>query len=188
MEDGQIVEQFLRRDERAIESTIKKYGAYCTSIAKSILGSDEDAEECASDTWLRAWGAIPPAKPANLRAFLGKLTRNLAITRLEGARTKKRGGGELMLVLDELEGCVADKKSVEEEVESRELSSYINAFLETLPERDRALFVSRYFECLPIKKIAERYMMSGAHVRTALYRTREKMKKYLKEAYGYEKH
>ena len=50
MDDAKIVQLYWDRDERAIPATASKYGNYCISIAKNILGNCEDAEECVNDT------------------------------------------------------------------------------------------------------------------------------------------
>ncbi|MBR6425057.1 MAG: RNA polymerase subunit sigma-70, partial [Oscillospiraceae bacterium] len=107
MEDTTIIELYWRRSEAAIPATAEKYSAYCSSIARGILGSPEDTEECLNDTWLGAWNAIPPHRPAFLAAFLGKITRNLAINRRQAARAEKRGGGTLPAVLEELAEIVS---------------------------------------------------------------------------------
>ena len=54
MEDARIVQLYWERNEQAISATADKYGAYCASIARNILGDPEDVEECVSDTYLRA--------------------------------------------------------------------------------------------------------------------------------------
>ena len=81
MDDAQIVQLYWDRNEQAIHATSDKYGNYCTSIAKNILGNQEDAEECLNDTYLNAWNAMPPHRPSILSTFLGKITRNLSFNR-----------------------------------------------------------------------------------------------------------
>ena len=49
MEDSEIIRLYCNRDEQAVEETEKKYGSYCFSIAKNILGKEEDARECLKD-------------------------------------------------------------------------------------------------------------------------------------------
>ena len=100
MEDREIIELYWRRSERAIACSEEKYGAYCRAVARQILRSLEDTEECVSDTWLAAWNAMPPHRPAVLRTFLGRLTRNLAVNRRIYDGAQKRGGGEVALALE----------------------------------------------------------------------------------------
>ena len=64
MDDNGIVDLFWARSESAIKEVESKYGKYCHAISFHILGNEQDAQECVNDTWLRAWTAIPPNRPA----------------------------------------------------------------------------------------------------------------------------
>ena len=119
MDDTQIVELYWARKESAIEETAAKYGSYCHSIALNILHNPEDATESVNDTWLDAWNSMPPHRPSVLSTFLGKLTRRISIDKWRRTTAKKRGNGQLPLVLAELEDCISDGKSIEEETERK---------------------------------------------------------------------
>ena len=168
MEDGEIVALYWQRSEQAIAETQHKYGGYCYSIAKNILWSAEDSEETVSDTYIGAWNAMPPSRPEQLRTFLGKITRRLALKKLRTQTAEKRGGGETQLVLDELEGCVPAGADVEMQVELRELVRRIDAFLQTLSREERRVFDS-------ITEIAERFGFGQSKVKMMLLRTRGKL-------------
>ena len=105
MEDGQIMELYWNRDQRAIRETDGKYGKLLYGIAWNLLRSREDSEECVNDTYLRAWEAIPPTRPGVFRVWLGQITRNLSLDRWKSRRAEKRGGGAELL-LGELEDCL----------------------------------------------------------------------------------
>ena len=179
MEDNRIVELYWERDEAAIEQSSAKYGRYCRSIAYNILYNDEDVEECVNDTWMRAWGSIPPARPVSLRAFLGKITRNLALDRYDAARAQKRGGGEFCAVLDELSEYIPDTGSGYESVEDIEIEEILNSFLESLSPERRKVFMRRYWYMDSIKEIAEFYEISESKVKTVLFRSRAELKAVL---------
>ena len=184
MEDSQIVELYWRKDADAISETSSKYGPYCFAIADNILHNTEDSEECVNDTWLHAWNAMPPQRPNVLRMFLAKITRNLSINRFKARSTEKRGGGEFLLVLDELADCLAGETDVEREYEGRELEQCIRRFVRGLPERDGNVFVRRYFFTEPVAAIAERYELTENNVMVILSRTRKKLRlKLAKEGY-----
>lgn len=184
MEDGKIVELFFARDEQALDAVQKKYGRYCFAVANEILKCAEDAEEVVSDTWLRTWSAIPPQRPMFLRLFLGKIARNLAFTRWRNQNAAKRGGGETVLVLEELSECIPGREAVDEALNAKELATAIQDFLDTLPEREQGIFLRRYFYSEETAAIAGRYGMKDAKVLRILSRTRKKLKDYLtKEGY-----
>ena len=185
MEDEQILDLYFARDERAVAETDRKYGGYCFHLADNILHNAQDAEETVSDTWLRAWNVIPPQRPGVLKLFLAKITRNLAFTRWRNANAQKRGGGEMELVLEELAGCIAAQESVDDRLKGRVLAETIRSFLNTLPERERNIFLRRYFFVEESVQIASRYGMKPAAVLRTLSRTRAKLKTYLqKEGYA----
>ena len=121
MDDSKIVDLYWDRKEQAIEETQKKYGSYCYKIAYNILTSKEDAEESVNDTYMTAWNTIPPRRPSVLATFLGKITRHLSIDRWRTRSAYKRGGGQVVLALEELEECVASPESVEQTYEKKEL-------------------------------------------------------------------
>ncbi len=181
MDDQQIVQLYWDRNEQAIPATATKYGAYCTSIARNILGNHEDAEECVNDTYLNAWNSIPPHRPNTLSTFLGKITRNLSFNRYKHNRAEKRGGGQLPLVLDELADCITSTDSVEKEMEQQELTKTINDFLQTLSTNKRNIFICRYWYTDSIADIAVRFKMKESAVAMTLSRTRNKLCNYLIE-------
>ena len=180
MEDHAIVDLYWSRNPEAIHQTGEKYGGYCGAIARNILADRRDAEECVNDTWLKAWNAMPENRPSLLAPFLGKITRNLAFTRWRAGHTEKRGKGELPLVLDELGECVSPADTLQA-VEAAELEREVNRFLRALPERERNVFLRRYWFTEPLADIAKRYGMREATVRTSLFRSREKLRRYLRK-------
>lgn len=128
MEDSQIIELYWQKNTDAISETAKKYGAYCFAIAENILHNPEDSEECINDTWLHAWNVIPPQKPLILRMFLAKITRNLSLDRLDARNAKKRGSGEIALILDELEECLGSRTDTESAYEAKEYGAAVEFF------------------------------------------------------------
>ena len=181
MNDKNIVDLYLNRDEEAIAQTDKKYGRYCYSIAYNILTNKEDAEESVSDTYMTAWRAIPPRRPSVLSTFLGKITRHISIDRWRERSAYKRGGGEVTLALEELEDCVAGRQNVEMEYERKELIRAYVKFLDMLPDTERRVFLCRYWYVDSVEAIAEKFGFSQSKVKTMLYRTRAKLRKQLAE-------
>lgn len=183
MEDAQIIELYWQRNADAIAETAEKYGAYCFQIAENILHDTGDCEECVNDTWMRAWNSIPPQRPKILRLFLAKITRRLAFDRLNVRNAQKRGGGELPLILDELEECLGGADA-QAQVEAKELGECIRRFVRSLPEREGNVLARRYFFAEPVADIAKRYGLSENNVTVILSRTRKKLRAYLiKEGY-----
>ena len=181
MEDEKIVSLYWNRSEQAIAETSLKYGKYCYSIAYNILCSDQDAEESVNDTYMDAWNSMPPHKPSVLSAFLGKITRRLSIDRWRKNRAQKRGGGAMIWVLDELEECISEDGSLEEELEKQRLREVINSFVASLQPTEQKVFLCRYWYMDPIDSICRQFGFSESKVKSMLLRTRQKLKIILAE-------
>ena len=181
MEDKKIVELYWQRNEAAITETSVKYGNYCNAIAMNILGIPEDAEECVNDTYVNAWNAMPPHKPNVLKTFLGRITRNLSFNRYKHDRAEKRGGGEVGVVLSELEDCVSGLSSIEDELNRQEIARAIDDFLDSLSEKKRDIFVLRYWYSERVSKIAKQFNMKEGAVSMTLNRLRADLRGYLYE-------
>ena len=181
MDDHEIVDLYWQRDEHAIEATAAKYESYCMKISQNILSNRADSEENVNDTYLHAWKAMPPQRPAILSAFLGKIARNLALNRYKARSAQKRQGDAFALSLDELDDCAPALSSPDDETMAAELGRSISAFLRTQSEEVRIL---RYFYCEPVEALAARFHCGESRIKTALLRTRRKLKEHLiKEGY-----
>lgn len=181
MEDKQIVDLYWARSERAISETEKKYSRYCYSIAYNILHNNEDSEECVNDTYLSAWRAMPEQRPHRLPAFLGRITRNLSLNRVELYHAEKRGSGQVPLALDELHECIPSPDHADRVVDDLVLADTFNRFLASLSREKRVIFMRRYWYLSPVAEIAKDYSMSESKVKMSLLRSRKALKQMLKE-------
>lgn len=181
MRDNEIIDLYWKRDEAAVAATADTYGKYCYSIAFQILQSNEDAEECVNDTCWKAWSSIPPHRPERLSTFLGKITRNLALDRWKQSNTQKRGMGQIVLALEELEPCIPTGEDIEQIVDEMVLAKAIERFLYQYPKTERRIFVGRYWYLYSICEIATAYRMRESKVTSLLYRMRKNLKLFLEK-------
>ena len=181
MDDCKIVALYWERSENAIRQTQETYGRYCTAIARNVLGSSEDAEECVNDAYMKLWTSIPPEKPVSLKLYLSTVIRNLALCRLRSKNAAKRGGGQCTEVWEELADTIPAKEGVEEMWEAARLTGLLNRFLGTLSQEKRLIFLLRYWYFDPIDRIAEALDISKSKVKMTLLRTRKELKSYLQK-------
>ena len=184
MQDHEIVDLYWARNENAIAETRTKYGAYCRKIAMNIVANDEDSEECLSDTYLSAWNSMPEERPRMLAPYLAAIVRNHALTLYRKLHSQKRGAGQTALALDELFE-VAGTSSTEDQVDTTLLAGHVNSFLGGIGQKDRIVFVRRYFYVDSLTDIAAELDMSESAVKSLLFRLRAKLKDHLNKE-GYE--
>lgn len=183
MADQEIIDLFFKRSDDAISVTQKRYGRLIRNIARNICGNEEDAYECENDTYLALWNNIPPDKPVSLMSYACGIVRNIACNRYTYNTRKKRSA--MHTALDEMADTLAGK-SMEEEWSDRELGQAINAYLGTLSEENRDIFIWRYWYGDSIKDIAKRTHRNVFGETQRLMRIRNGLKKYLEKEGYYE--
>lgn len=181
MNDEQIVELYWQRDESAVAVTQEKYNAYLLKIAYNILNNHEDSEESVNDTYLAAWNSIPPQKPTVPSNYLGKLTRRISISLFRRKNAEKRQGGEFALSFSEMEDVMVGNMEPQKEIEAQILGELLNKFLRSLKSDERRTFIGRYYYMDSLKEVAAYCGMSEGKAKTMLFRTRVKLKEYLRE-------
>ena len=180
IDDEKIIEMFFERSEQAIRELDIKYGKICHNLSYNIVNNRQDAEECVNDAYLGAWNAIPPVRPNPLLSYIVKIVRNISLKIYWRKEAAKRSG-HYTIALEEIEGYIADQKTVEDEIEARELARIIGEFLDTLTLENRVIFMRRYWFADSYKDIAARVGLTEKSVSVRLTRIRHKMKQYLME-------
>ena len=180
MLDEEIIELFFERSEKALEELEAKYGKICLQTSYNILGNYSDAEECVNDSYLGAWNAIPPARPAPLLTYVLKIVRNLSLNCYHRNQARKRNS-TYDLAVEELSEFLAAPESVESAMETKELVQSVEEFLDSLKTRDRVIFIRRYWFYDSYEQIAERVGISAKNVSVKLTRLRRQLKIYLEE-------
>ncbi len=180
MDDKQIIALYFERNEQAIKETEDKYGMFCYHIARNVLGIHEDAQECVNDTYYTVWKQIPPTIPEIFKVYLGRITRNLSISRFRAMRAKKRYSS-MEVMLSELNDCVPSPSNVEQTIEVMQLSEYISEWLDSLSEEECALFVRRYWFGDEVQELAKKYGITAAKMAQRMLRLRKSLKVALEQ-------
>ena len=180
LQDEEIIELYWKRNERAIEETDRKYRSYLFAVTYNILHSNEDSEECLNDTYLGAWGAMPPERPTYLKAFLTTIVRRVSINRYNSQARQKRVPSNMTESLSELELFLSDD-SFEKEQEAQYLGGVISAYVKDLSKRQRYIFMSRYYLAEPIENIARELGISRSMVNKEIAAIKNGLKEALKK-------
>ena len=179
--DQEIIALYFARNERAIKETDNKYGRYLLTIAYNIVHDSLDCEECLNDTYLDTWNRIPPTRPSVFQAFLSKIMRNIAVDRYRRNTAQKRIPSEMLVSLEELDTCTPTEMSMDEELAIAELARMLNAYLQGLDDRERLIFVCRYYYADKISEIAKMLQAGERSVYRELSALREGLRAHLEK-------
>lgn len=180
IDDEEIIGLFFARSEQAIQELDRKYGRTCYHLSYNIVNNQQDAEECVNDAYLGAWNAIPPATPKPILSYILKIVRNISLNTYWRKKAEKRNS-HYTIALEEIQDCLADQNTVENEIEASELSHIIAGFLDTLSSENRVIFLRRYWFSDSYRDIAQVVGLSEKTISVRLTRIRGKMKQYLME-------
>lgn len=179
MEDSKIIDLYWARDETAIVQTDAAYGRKLHMLSNRILNNREDAQECVNDTYMSTWKAIPPQRPNHFYAFLASICRHLSFHKVNWKLAAKRNA-DIVALTEEMEQCIPDNRR-DLELEDREIGRVMDAFLESLSQETRLIFLRRYWHADRISEIAARYGITESKVKMQLSRTRAKLHKFLEQ-------
>ena len=172
MEDQQIIGLLIQRSETAVFALQQKFGGLCRNIISNILTDSRDVEECISDTYLRVWNSIPPQRPVRLDSYIARIARNVALDRYDYNTASQRNTG-LTLAYEELALYLPAR---EQESDGVEFRAFLNRFLRGLPKATRIMFIRRYWYGESVGQIAQALECSEEKVKSALFRTRNKLR------------
>lgn len=180
MTEQELIDLFFARSEEAVPVLQAQYGAYCRVIASHLLSDDRDVDECLNDCWLAVWKAIPPAKPKHFKGWLAAIVRNraLRIGRENGRRPETVSESALELNL-----CLPEMSDPHGEAEAKEIAEAICRFLWLQKDDIRVAFLRRYWYTDTVEDIAACLGWSLGKTRTVLFRTRNKLRKFLNKEF-----
>lgn len=181
MEDEKIVELYWNRRESAVVETQTKYGKFLFRVANLILCNVQDAEECVNDTYFFAWNSIPPARPEHLMAYLCKISRNAAVSRIKYNNAGKRRARTEPL-REEILCRITAADIAETNNESMVIWQVINAFLDSLNAEKNAIFIRRFWADESIKTIAREMNVTESKVKMTLMRLKLRLRENLEKA------
>ncbi len=179
--DEQIIDLYFDRNEQAISETDNKYGGMLFTIAHNILCDPLDCEECKNDAYLGIWNAIPPSRPAMFSAFISKIMRNVVANRYRDKTRQKRIPSELTVSLEDLGEVLYSENSPEREYEAKELGKVIEKYIQSLTERQRFIFMERFYFVKTIDQIAKEYGIPSATINREISKIKQGLKIHLEE-------
>ena len=83
--------------------------------------------------------------------------------------------------MDELLECIPLNKTIDDELNEKELADAINIFISNLDVTERRIFICRYWYLDSIADISKQFGYTQSKIKTTLFRTRGKLLSFLKK-------
>lgn len=155
-------------DRKAFEQIARDYANMVIAVAFGLLGSREEALDCAQDAFVRAWENMRRYNPKwSVATWLRRIATNLALDRLRKRRILTRFPDALEQTAE------AQVESPPETVERKERADQVWELLDMLPDKYRLVLVMREIEGMDVSDISRETGVKQATVRWRLHRARK---------------
>ena len=187
--DDQDLALALKRGEpgarAAFEELVRRHQGRVYAVAYRLTGNREDALDVTQEALLKAYRKIDAWRPTGqFVPWLLRVTTNLGIDHL---RKRKRRPRERLdeAHLPETEGAAVEPTSLDtdRQVRALEIAARIRTALVVLSEKQRAVFVLRHYEGLPLADVADEMGCTVGSVKVHLFRALKKLQKELADLY-----
>lgn len=175
--DEEIVRRVRAGERNLFEQLMRRYNQRVYRTARAVLRDDAEAEDVTQESWLRAF--------AHLDQFEGRSMFSTWLTRIalheawSRARRAKRTEDPSMIPEGDLAGAGGGTPDPEAHASGREVRSFLESAVETLPDAYRLVFVLREVDGLSTAETAEALQISDDVVKTRLYRARAMLRREL---------
>jgi RNA polymerase sigma factor (sigma-70 family) len=170
--DSFYIEQVLNGDRNAFAQLVDQYKCMVFTVAYRIVRNQEDAEEIAQDTFIKAYQSLGQfEKKSKFSTWLYRIVFNSSIS-----HTRKRKHEMQQLNFDIVQNFTSDDLVENLEIlDHAEQKKLINHLMNNLDPDDSAIITLFYMEDRTTEEIAEITGLSQSNVKVKLHRIRGKM-------------
>lgn len=151
-DDQQILELYKKegKQNEAFSLIVHQYQRPIYYYVRRMVMNHEDADDIAQNTFVKAWRALPEFKgDSRISTWLHRIAYNETMTFL---KKEKRLG---KVALDDVESKLESYLESDPSFEGDELQRKLQVAVATLPEKQKAVFIMKYYEEKKYDEMAE---------------------------------
>jgi RNA polymerase sigma-70 factor (ECF subfamily) len=190
VDEGALIQGLKNGEDWAFEAMIRTFGARMLSVARRIVGNDEDARDVVQSAYLSAFRAIGAFEgSAQLSTWLHRIVVNTALMRLRSRRRKPEESIDTLLPAFKADGHFVERFASDESLaadrllERKETRRIVRDAIEQLPEAYRTVLILRDIEEMPTKEVADALEITTSAVKVRLHRARQALFTLLRRHY-----
>jgi len=181
-----LLERIRAGDQAGFETLMRHHAAKVVGLATRLLGDRNEAEDLAHEAFLRLHRALPGFRgESSIATWLYRTTTRLAIDHLRRERLKRK----LFFFRqhdddpDPLETVNDPRGNPGRDLQARQAMQHLHQAMHKLSARQRAVFVLRHFEGLPLQEIADLLGLQTGTVKIHLHRAVTTLRAELADVY-----
>lgn len=178
-EDNVLIDRFLDNDEQAFNLLVRKHQDFVYNITRKVTGNHEDAIEAAQRVFVKMYDRLASFnKNSAFSTWLYRVATNESLNVVRSRRLKRWFGYDEMG--KEFSDSAANPFETLVEAEKKE---QLDRVIQTLPDRQRTVFVLRMSEGLAYEEIADILGVSEGSLKASFFHAVKKVTKALEEIY-----
>jgi RNA polymerase sigma-70 factor (ECF subfamily) len=180
LDDKQLLELYRAgQAEKMFNEMVRRYHSRIYWVARRMVKSHEDADDIAQDVFIRAHSALKDFRgESNIYTWLYRIAVNLSINHLRKQKVRK------LVDITEYIPFLARDAEQDKDVMHGENVSLIEEAIATLPEKQRAVFIMRYYDELPYEQISAILGTSVGGLKANFHHAVKKISVFVRERHG----
>jgi RNA polymerase sigma-70 factor (ECF subfamily) len=184
--DGELVAEFrsgtAAQKEKAFAELMRRHREPIYWVCRHLLQSHDDADDVTQTVFLKIFRALPNfQEEAEFSTWAYRIATNESLNALRAKAV--RHADSLDALATDIKG---DSAKPDEELERNEERELIESAIASLPEKQRAVFVLRYYDELPYEEIATILGGSIGGLKANYFHAFKKVSEFLKRALKHE--
>jgi RNA polymerase sigma factor (sigma-70 family) len=179
LSDEELAARF-RGGEKRISFTmiVERYQKRIYYSARKLVNGDHDkADEIAQETFVKVYEALDNFRgEAKLYTWIYRIMMNAVIYKNRRKKVRNSVG------LEEIENVLeSEEHSPHERMEHREMTQTIEEAIATLPEKQREVFLLRFYDEMPYEEISQILGTSVGGLKANYFHAVKKIAEYVKQ-------
>lgn len=172
--DELAIKRARRGDRDAFQSLVERHSYAVFRLAYRMTGNANDAEDMVQETFLRAWKQIGRFDGrAAFGTWLHRICANCTLDHIRSSKSKDEKTTELPPNVAHI------GPSPERLAQSSEITGLLLPALDRLTEMERAAFVLRHYEGLPVVEISRILGVEAGAAKHSIFRAVQKLRRAL---------
>jgi RNA polymerase sigma factor (sigma-70 family) len=176
-DDSSLIFQFRQENTResAFNAIVKKYQEKLYWHIRRLVISHDDADDVLQNVFIKVWNALGNFREdSQLYTWLYRIATNESLTFIE--QQKKRSTASF----EDMEENLSNKIKAEPGFESQKIEWKLQLAIQSLPEKQRAVFNLRYYDEMPYEKMSEILHTSEGALKASYHHAAKKIETFLK--------
>jgi RNA polymerase sigma factor (sigma-70 family) len=177
--DLKLVELFQKGNEASFNELVRRYQEKVYWIARRFVNDHDQADDVVQEVFVKVYSALKQFRgESGFYTWLYRITVNVALNALRKQRVRD------FIRIDEFFET-ADDESIQPDaiIEKDEQQKLIEDAIAHLPEKQKAVFILRYYDELPYEEISHILKTSIGGLKANYFHAAKKIGEYLQRAH-----